>query len=166
MVSLLQPPGGAGPCTHSTRAPAAYPLFYATARPASRPSRCILPQHSPGLDCQFERDTIKRAPYFELFGSKNKLARRHEFEAVVAAAQAGSLKVFAIAIGQDLADQLAAGVDVETDRRLGMVGVLRPAGNAFRGDAIDVAAQIADRAPSRDASPARSAMRCRTASTW
>jgi hypothetical protein len=36
-------------------------------------------------------------------------------------------EVFAEAIGKNLADQQAAGVNVETDRRCGMFHVLRPA---------------------------------------
>ena len=78
----------------------------------------------------------------------------------------GLLEVLAVAVGQNLSDQSAAGINVETDRRFGMIDVLRPAGDAGRADAIDIAAQRTDAAVSlQRCSPARSAMRRRTAST-
>ena len=61
----------------------------------------------------------------------------------MAAAKASLFEVFAIAIGQNLTDQSAVGINVETDRRLGMIDVLRPAFDDMRRDPIDKAAQLA-----------------------
>ena len=58
------------------------------------------------------------------------------------AADASARKVFAVAVGQNPANQLVTGINVETDRRFGMVGVLCPTGNAIVADAVDVAAQL------------------------
>ncbi len=69
------------------------------------PATGAVPQRLLRLDCQFERDTVKRASYFDLLPSKHQLRRQPEFEAVAAAAHAGPLEVFAIAVGQNLADQ-------------------------------------------------------------
>ena len=50
-------------------------------------------------------------------GKKAKAIGQPEGKTVLAAAHAGKLEVFAIAIGQNLTDQSAAGKDVETHRR-------------------------------------------------
>src|SRR5258708_5921645 len=47
------------------------------------------------------------------------------------------------AVGRGLSDRRAAGMEVETDGRLGMVGILRPAGDAGFADGVDIAAQLA-----------------------
>ncbi len=53
-------------------------------------------------------------------------------------------QVVAIAVRQHPADQLAVGENIEADRRFGGAGVLRPAGDAARADAVDVTAQRAE----------------------
>ena len=62
---------------------------------------------------------------------------------MAAVTQAGPFKIVAIAIGENLADQSAANVNVETDRRCGVVDVLRPALDDMRRYPIDKAAQVA-----------------------
>ena len=64
-------------------------------------------------------------------------------EAVAAAAQARLLKVFAIAVSENLTDQLTAGEYVQTDRRFLMIGVLRPTFDSPRRYPIKKAAHIA-----------------------
>ncbi len=66
-------------------------------------------------------------------------------ESVVAAAEPGCPEVFSIEVGERLPDQMSVGVDVEADRRFGMVGVLGPAGDQLRVGDIDVAAERAAR---------------------
>ena len=63
---------------------------------------------------------------------------------MAAAADAGSFEVIAIAIGENLPDQSAVGINVEAYRRVGIVDVLRPAFDAARSDTIDIAAQRAE----------------------
>jgi len=64
---------------------------------------------------------------------------------VAAAADAGVFEVLAITIGENLPEQSSAGENVETDRRFGMVGVLRPAFDDTRCDPIDKAPRSAPR---------------------
>lgn len=63
---------------------------------------------------------------------KDKPRRQAALKVVTAGAEAGAFEVFAIAVGQNLADELARGLNVETDRRLGMIEILRPATPASR----------------------------------
>ena len=85
----------------------------------------------------------------------------------MAAAQTGLLEVRAVPVGERLPDQPTAGIDVETNRRFGIIRILRPAFNAFAANAVDKAAYITNRryCIAAAASPARNAIRCRTAST-
>ena len=73
----------------------------------------------------------------------NKSSRwQYELKAVMTAADAGLLEILAITIGQYLTNQSVAGKDVQTNRRLRMIDVLRPAFNDMRRDPIDKAAQL------------------------
>ncbi len=85
--------------------------------------------------------SVKRTAHFDRVGRNTKPGRQREPKSVAAAAKTGLLKVLAIAIGENLADQSAAGVNVETDRRFGMFRVLRPTFDDMRRDPIDRAAQ-------------------------
>ena len=67
---------------------------------------------------------------------------RRKRKTVMTGAHNGAFEVRAITIGQNLADHPTT-ANVETDRRLGMVDVLRPAFDDMRRDPIDKAAQLA-----------------------
>ena len=56
------------------------------------------------------------------------------------AAETSLFQVVAIAVGQRLADQLPAHINVEAHRSLRVLDILRPAGDALPVDAIDLAA--------------------------
>src|ERR1700758_59424 len=92
---------------------------------------------------KFKRRAVERTAHLHRVGSKSEPSRQRKFKAVAAAADAGALQIFAVAGRQTLADHPPAGIDVETDRRLGMIEVLCPAGNALRADEIDITAQHA-----------------------
>ncbi len=85
---------------------------------------------------------VERAPHLYRVGCKGQPRRWREHEGVPTAADAGAFEIAAIAIGQNLTDQSAADINVETDRRFGMIDVLRPAFDDVRRDPVDKAAQI------------------------
>ena len=101
---------------------------------------------SPGLNdrCNPKPGPVQRTPDFDRPGGEGQTRRRYKFKAMATAAEPSMLEVFAIAIGQGASDQDAIRINIQTDRRFGMVCVLRPAGDAGLPDMIDRAAQFAD----------------------
>jgi hypothetical protein len=85
---------------------------------------------------------VEATPHFNSANGYSK--RRRQLEAMTAAAKPGPLEIIAIIVGENLADQPAVGIDAETDRRFGMIRVLRPAGDTGFTDAVDITTQPAD----------------------
>ena len=108
---------------------------------------------------------VQRAANLDLFGIDCEPRRQRELKAVTAPAEAGLLEIGAIAVREHLRDRAPVGINVETDRRVGMIDVLRPAGDAIFGDTLDEPRNLPVDAASGAIKPARSAMRQRTAST-
>ena len=98
---------------------------------------------------KIEDGAINRAAHLHRMRRKGRTGRRREREAVAAAAEACHGKIGTMTIGKHLPDQPVAGVNVETHRRLGVLRILRPAGNDAGADKIHLAAQWAGERSSR-----------------
>jgi len=87
---------------------------------------------------------VQRAAPLDGIKRGRNIRGQREREGVATAADAGMFEVVAIVVGEHLSEQPAIGKDVETDRRFGMIRILRPAGHASRVDDIDRAAELAE----------------------
>jgi hypothetical protein len=81
---------------------------------------------------------VERSAHFHSTGREDQSRRWRELETVASAAETSALKVVAIVVGKRLADQLAACINVETDRRFEVIEILRPALDRMRADEIDI----------------------------
>src|ERR1700678_3358719 len=88
-----------------------------------------------------ERCTVRRPAHLDRSEREGETARRRKLEATSAAAETSAFEVVSIVVRQRLPDQLAAGKNIKTDRRFGIVCILRPAGNAAWTDKVDKAPQ-------------------------
>src|SRR5436190_12143684 len=136
-----QSDAGSIPCPMPRRNPVVAPSAMSRLRGGQRSSGPV--QHglfaaavepsSQGLRV-FQYGAIQRAADLDRAACEGKPRRRKELEAVFAAAETGTSQVVPIPVCDDLPDHLAACINIETDRRLGMIMVLRPAGNAVGCD--------------------------------
>src|SRR5262249_11221868 len=94
-------------------------------------------QGARGATSRSDGRAVERAAYLDC--AFRKIKRRREGKAVPALADAGACKVFAIAVCQNLADQSIVRENIETDRRVGMIGAISPAFDRPRRYDIDTA---------------------------
>jgi hypothetical protein len=88
---------------------------------------------------QIEDCTVKGAAHFDGVEGEGQSCRWRECKAMATAAEPGVLEVFAIEIGQGLANEPIAEVDVEAYRDFRVAWILCPTLNPVGRDPINIA---------------------------